>query len=590
MNSSIANAKHRSMAKKPKAKAHPASGTAHANPSTKKSGKQDLSASAQLHKKHNRSLGGDYRKSESNSLAGAEPGSRSNVDVESVAGKIDGGSRCSNSDDYEDEPEMEEEDIEDYRKGGYHPVKIGDVFKEGRYTIVRKLGWGHFSTVWLAYDRENDIHVALKIVKAAAHYTEAACDEIELCSRTMSIRGPHVGRDHVAKLLDNFKHSGPNGRHVVMVFEVLGENLLSLLRNARRYCSLRDTPCAPKIEATFLGDSQATHDTAIDSTVASSQSSERRNGIADEKPRQNDGLPISLVKQVSRQIIAGLAFLHAPCNMIHTDLKPENVLVCIDDVESVIRRELRVDSTASAHAQNQLQFIQTSRSVANSRAPSPGNDVAKSTTTNEAHSLERDLNEISIAGTSSRLRPSACADTAVNRSGSAPPSHIHELRVKIADLGNATWADHHFTEDVQTRQYRSPEVIIGSKWDSTADMWSCACVIFELLTGDYLFEPHSGSRYTKDEDHLAQIIETIGPFPKKFALSGRYSAEFFNRRGELRHIRRLHFFPLHELLHDEYGFSKRESVEIADFLRPMLEINPHQRSSAESMLSHKWLL
>ena len=46
----------------------------------------------------------------------------------------------------------EEEDLEDYCKGGYHPIEPGQVYKNGRYTIVRKLGWGHFSTVWLARD------------------------------------------------------------------------------------------------------------------------------------------------------------------------------------------------------------------------------------------------------------------------------------------------------------------------------------------------------------------------------------------------------------------------------------------------------
>jgi hypothetical protein len=57
--------------------------------------------------------------------------------------------------DYSDTDSMlsnEEEDLEDYRKGGYHPVAIGDKFSNGRYVIVRKLGWGHFSTVWLARD------------------------------------------------------------------------------------------------------------------------------------------------------------------------------------------------------------------------------------------------------------------------------------------------------------------------------------------------------------------------------------------------------------------------------------------------------
>lgn len=42
----------------------------------------------------------------------------------------------------------EQEDDTQYCRGGYHPVVIGDVF-DNLYRVVRKLGWGHFSTVWL---------------------------------------------------------------------------------------------------------------------------------------------------------------------------------------------------------------------------------------------------------------------------------------------------------------------------------------------------------------------------------------------------------------------------------------------------------
>lgn len=62
---------------------------------------------------------------------------------------------------------------------------------------------------------------------------------------------------------------------------------------------------------------------------------------------------------------------------------------------------------------------------------------------------------------------------------------------------------------------------------------------FELLTGDLLFDPHKGKgktgkdSYTRDDDHLAQMIELLGPVPKKIALSGRYSREFFNRKVRL---------------------------------------------------------
>ena len=52
-----------------------------------------------------------------------------------------------------------------------------------------------------------------------------------------------------------------------------------------------------------------------------------------------------------------------------------------------------------------------------------------------------------------------------------------------------------------------------------------------ITGGDYLFDPASGSRYSKDDDHIAQIKELIGEFPKSLAFSGKYSSEFFNRKG-----------------------------------------------------------
>ena len=56
--------------------------------------------------------------------------------------------------------DIENEPQKEYCLGGYHKVTIGEIY-HGRYTIVSKLGWGYFSTVWLCWDKTNEIFVAL---------------------------------------------------------------------------------------------------------------------------------------------------------------------------------------------------------------------------------------------------------------------------------------------------------------------------------------------------------------------------------------------------------------------------------------------
>ncbi|KAF8345533.1 hypothetical protein F5887DRAFT_167103, partial [Amanita rubescens] len=58
------------------------------------------------------------------------------------------------------------ENIEKYKPGGLHPVSIGDVFANGRYKVLHKLGSGGSSTVWLARDSASETLVALKVLSA----------------------------------------------------------------------------------------------------------------------------------------------------------------------------------------------------------------------------------------------------------------------------------------------------------------------------------------------------------------------------------------------------------------------------------------
>ncbi|PIM97080.1 Non-specific serine/threonine protein kinase [Handroanthus impetiginosus] len=72
----------------------------------------------------------------------------------------------------------EDEGTEDYRRGGYHAVRIGDTFKHGRYVVQSKLGWGHFSTVWLAWDTQKSVSFSVysfTLFRRTPHSSRTIC-------------------------------------------------------------------------------------------------------------------------------------------------------------------------------------------------------------------------------------------------------------------------------------------------------------------------------------------------------------------------------------------------------------------------------
>ena len=62
------------------------------------------------------------------------------------------GGEADEDDDLGNESTDSDEGEDGYKQGGYHPVSVGEVYND-KYVILRKLGWGHFSTVWMVYDR-----------------------------------------------------------------------------------------------------------------------------------------------------------------------------------------------------------------------------------------------------------------------------------------------------------------------------------------------------------------------------------------------------------------------------------------------------
>ena len=541
---------------------------------------------------------------------------------------------------------------------------------------MQKLGYGHFSTAWLALDTKYGNYVAIKIQKAKQQYIDAAYDEVEILQEL----GKHnfdkewikslkeyykddkekladietAENSKIVQLLNSFIHHGQNGRHFCMVFEIVGVTLLEIMK---RY--------------------------------------------------NYKGIPLPYIRTICKQILIGLDFLHRMCHIIHTDLKPENVLVCLtkDELREIQttghlniqktdkKKKNKIDNNLNdSNTINEEKNSMTGKQLRKKRQKFRKKQIKKmekmgmspqeidkkmkeimkqkNDSIMEKESENIDVDNFDIDELIERPRVSSVPKININNQkdednyqddeyednyidNNAPLYNINlmeysnnlqrylkektrilhdedyrrnmieknniltsevsdqekakmmkklsekmsrrgpeidpSIEVKICDIGNACWFNHHFSTIIQTRQYRAPEVILGINYNETSDIWSLACMLFELATGDFLFEPRKGETFSKNDDHLAQIIEAVGKMPKNFALSGLNSYKYFDKNGKLLRIKKLIYYPIKDILVKKYNFKEKEAKAFSDFLMPMLEYYPDKRASARELLKHPWL-
>jgi dual specificity tyrosine-phosphorylation-regulated kinase 2/3/4 len=158
---------------------------------------------------------------------------------------------------------------------------------------------------------------------------------------------------------------------------------------------------------------------------------------------------------------------------------------------------------------------------------------------------------------------------------------------KISDFGTSDYQYRIDSQIVGTRYYRSPEVILGCNLTIASDIWSLGILLFELMTGDILFNPKTYISWNinRDEDHLGQINELLGPIPK-WMKNGKRGKKFFNKFGEFRHINQLLSSSLEGLLKNKYFIKDKLFI---DLINKMLIIDPLKRITINECINHKWL-
>ncbi|GAV52029.1 hypothetical protein ZYGR_0AG00200 [Zygosaccharomyces rouxii] len=291
-------------------------------------------------------------------------------------------------------------------KDGHYIYRQEDVFGGGRFVVKGLLGQGTFGKVLKCTDsgdfimsnnpfKLNTNLVAVKVIRAIDRYREAAKTELRVLQ---AIRENDIpGQYQCLMLQECFEYRN----HVCIVTDLLGRSVYDFM------CS---------------------------------------NGVA--------RFPGSHVQAMAKQLIRSVCFLH-DLGIIHTDLKPENVVLCDEGY------------------------------------------------------VEKDLPPSVIRSLSARRRDASGGKRKI----------LTNPEIKVIDFGSAVFHKEYHPPVISTRHYRAPEIVLGLGWSFPCDVWSIACVLVELVTGESLYPTH------ENLEHMAMMQRVNGePFPPKIVGKMFYKA------------------------------------------------------------------
>ena len=171
------------------------------------------------------------------------------------------------------------------------------------------------------------------------------------------------------------------------------------------------------------------------------------------------------------------------------------------------------------------------------------------------------------------------------------------IEAKIIDLGNAELLDDIESDVIQLRCYRPPENVLHDFYNTKADIWTMGCVLFETLTGDYLFDIDH-EKYVdsleRDKELLVQMYNIIGELSKEDIDRSIYKDDLFNNgTNKLLDVasERFNKRSIKELLRDKAShLNDGELNSLVDLFNKMFTYDINNRFSANEILHHNWLL
>ena len=163
-------------------------------------------------------------------------------------------------------------------------------------------------------------------------------------------------------------------------------------------------------------------------------------------------------------------------------------------------------------------------------------------------------------------------------------AHPTHSEIKVIDFGSSCLENEKVYTYIQSRFYRSPEVILGMTYGMPIDMWSLGCILAELLTGYPIFPGEN------EQEQLACIMEIFGPPEKHLIEKSTRKKIFFDSLGKPRLTvspkgkrRRPSSKSLQAAL-------KCEDESFLDFITRCLRWDPDRRLKPDEAIQHEFII
>ncbi|KAI6800960.1 hypothetical protein KC361_g2095 [Hortaea werneckii] len=378
---------------------------------------------------------------------------------------------------------VEEETVPNYNPSRYYPVQIRDIF-QNRYEVLGKLGYGATSTTWFCRDHHAE---NFKVLKICIHESGRPLREQHAYSQFSGLRTSNIGYWFTRLAKKRFEVTGPSGfPHACFVF----------------------TPAACTIEEIL---------------------------------KYHDGpLDMDFIKSTLRCAIRALDFLHSDAQLIHTDVKLDNMFMTLtDDAELEALACFMVENPPGFKVDETGRKIYQQYNLADLGSSSWGHAILGDL--GEAYVFDEDKDD-------GLLGPSIVGPAAL----------------------------------------RPPESLLGMKWGTPLDIWQVGCLFFMLLNERIPFKNFEGAERWSGCYHLTQMTALMGPPPEDYL--SRSEEQYLEcdescawRCPGSKGVPDISFEALLEKLEGE------DKTTALDFVRCIFQWKPEERSTAKELLQHPFI-